>query len=135
MRIHFPTLEIAGVGVEPTSNGAGSPHACVGWATEAPVRMEAVRGHSPGGGPVVGRTCIRGCGHKGVVTTWWSSEEHAGSAGPRATPLAPCDLARPGGGEGQTQDVWTWTMCFTMCIAVVRKKNTDMVAVQKGNTK
>ena len=65
MRIHFPTLEIAGVGVEPTSNGAGSPHACVGWATEAPVRMEAVRGHSPGGGPVVGLWCIEGCGHKG----------------------------------------------------------------------
>ena len=64
--MHFPTLEIAGVGVEPTSNGAGSPHACAGWATEAPVRMEAVRGHSPGGGPVVGRTCIKGCGHKGV---------------------------------------------------------------------
>ena len=67
MRIHFPTLGIAGAGVEPTSNGAGSPHACVGWATEAPVRMEAVRGHSPGGGPVVGRWCIEGCGHKGGV--------------------------------------------------------------------
>ncbi|KAL5489186.1 hypothetical protein EMCRGX_G018251 [Ephydatia muelleri] len=43
------SLGIAGVGVEPTSNGAGSPPACAGWATEAPVRMEAVRGHSPGG--------------------------------------------------------------------------------------
>ena len=51
--------------MEPTSNGAGSPHACVGWATEAPVRMEAVRGHSPGGGPVVGLWCIPRCLQKG----------------------------------------------------------------------
>ena len=33
---------------------------------EAPVRMEAVRGHSPGGGPVVGHRCIRGVVTRGV---------------------------------------------------------------------
>ena len=25
------------------------------------------------------------------------------------------------------EDVWTWTMCFTMCIAVVGKKHPDMM--------
>ena len=32
----------AEVGVEPTSNGAGSPHACAGWSTEAPVTLQVV---------------------------------------------------------------------------------------------
>ena len=71
MRIHFPTLGIAGVGVEPTSNGAGSSHACAGWATEAPVRMKAVRGHSPGGGLLLASGAFQGAAKKGEGLTCW----------------------------------------------------------------
>ena len=117
MRIHFPTLGIAGVGVEPTSNGAGSPHACAGWATVVPVRMEAMRGHSPGNGShmhqgVWPQGCIKGCGHKGEgVISWRTSEEQpSGIQGvldpPPPPPPAPCDPVTPGGWRGPNARQW-----------------------------
>ena len=66
--------------------------------------------------------------------TWQSSEEQPsdmqGVLDPEPHPqhhviLPGLEVARAK--RKAVEDVWTWTMCFTMCIAVVGKKHPDMV--------
>ena len=60
-----------------------------------------------------------------------AAQWHAGSAGPpephprHHVILPSLEVARAK--RKAVEDVWTWTMCFTMCIAVVGKKHPDMM--------